>query len=126
MATTTSFNELLETKEKKIAFFQNLILVALSDGKLEKKESDFLLMIGNQLGLTTEDTRSITDNIGTLKFIIPVEGMQKTLELQTLVMMMLQDNSLANREYNVCLDYARRIGYSQDFLDDLIAQLQKK
>jgi hypothetical protein len=125
MAGSTSFNDFFNTKEKKLAFFQNLILVALSDRNLDQQEGDFLLMIGNRLGLTEGDTRPITDNISSLTFTIPEKGLQKTLELQTLVMMMLQDNQLQNREYNMCLEYAHRIGYSQDILDDLIAQLRK-
>ncbi len=125
MASTTSFNELLDTKEKKLAFFQNLIIVAISDGELDEQESDFLLMIGDRLGLTPEDTRLITDNIGSLSFVIPEERIQKTFELQTLVMMMVQDDKLEPREYNICREYAGRIGYTKELLDDLIVQLIK-
>jgi hypothetical protein len=35
---------------------------------------------------------------------------------------MLQDNQVHDREYILCLDYARRIGYSKDILDDMIKQ----
>jgi spore coat polysaccharide biosynthesis predicted glycosyltransferase SpsG len=125
MASSTSFNELLDTKEKKLAFFQNLIIVALSDNELDKQESDFLLMIGDRLGLTTEDTRQITDNLSSLSFVIPEERLQKTFELQTLVMMMVQDGKLDQKEYNLCREYAGRIGYTEELLDDLINQLDK-
>jgi spore coat polysaccharide biosynthesis predicted glycosyltransferase SpsG len=125
MASSTSFNELLDTKEKKLSFFQNLILLALSDGELDEQESDFLLMIGDQLGLSEEDTKHITDNLSSLEFVIPEERLQKTFELQTLVMMMMQDGKLAQKEYNLCREYAGRIGYTEELLDDLINQLDK-
>ncbi|WP_242928851.1 hypothetical protein [Pontibacter vulgaris] len=123
MATGTSIDALLNTKQKKLAFFQNLILAAISDGELGEQERDFMLMVGDQLGLTEEDTRPITDNIGILSFIIPEDGMQRTIELQTLVMMVVQDGIIEEKEYTMCLEYAHRIGYGKEILDDMLKQL---
>lgn len=113
----------MNTPQKKLAFFQNLILIAAADGRLEEEESNFILEIGNRLGLSPEEVAPIADNLGVLTFIIPQEGMQKTLELQTLVMMMVEDGKVHDREYALCLDYAHRIGYSKEILDDMISQL---
>ncbi|WP_187261979.1 hypothetical protein [Pontibacter beigongshangensis] len=125
MATGTSYNDLLNTRQKKLAFFQNIVLLAIADRHVDEQESDFLVTIGDQLGLTEKDTQPITDNLSVLSFIMPEDGMQKTMELQTLVLMMLQDGELEEREYNLCLEYTRRIGYSKEILDDLITQLTK-
>ncbi|WP_205500724.1 hypothetical protein [Rufibacter psychrotolerans] len=125
MATQTSFDELLNTKQKKLAFFQNLILVAIADKYVDEQESDFLVNIGRRLNLTEEDTTPIANNLPLLSFIIPEEGLQKTMELQTLVLMVLQDGRIDDKEYNLCLEYARRIGYSKDTLDEFIAELSK-
>lgn len=126
MTNNISFNELFDTKEKKLAFFQNLILVAVADRNVDVKESDFLLAVGNQLNLSQEDTRIMTDNLSSLSFIIPEDGRQKTIELQAMVMMLLQDGEIEEREYALCLEYARRIGYSKEILDDFVTQLGKK
>ena len=48
--------------------------------------------------------------------------MQKTLELQTLVMMMLEDGRIHDREYALCLQYTDRVGYPKAMLDDMIGQ----
>ena len=125
MATSTQIDSLLNTKQKKLSFFQNLILVATADRYVDDSESDFLVMIGDQLGLTEQDTSPIAENLSNLSFIVPEEGLQKTMELQTLVLMVLQDGKVEEREYQLCLDYTRRIGYSKDMLDDLIAELTK-
>ncbi len=124
MATSIPFGNLLNTKQKKLAFFQNMLLVAVADNYLDESESNFLLSIGEQLNLTEQDTIPITDNLSVLSFIIPEDGMQKTLELQTLVMMLLQDGEVEEREYNLCLEYTRKIGYSKEILDELIANLR--
>lgn len=126
MATTPVLENFLDTKEKKLAFFQNLVLVAIADNYIDEMESDFLLTIGDQLNLTEEDTLPITDNLSSLAFIIPEDGLHKSLELQTLVMMVLQDGEVEEREYDLCLEYTRQIGFTQEILDKLIAQLGDK
>jgi hypothetical protein len=122
MRNIQSIDEVLNTPQKKLNFFQNLVLVAVADNVLEDGESDLLLFIGDQLGLTTEDVMPIADNLGVLSFVIPEEGLQKTLELQTLVQMMMQDGEIHDREYTLCLEYASRIGYGKAILDDMIQQ----
>ena len=123
MAEARSLEDVLNTTQKKLAFFQNLILVAAADGELSQEEGEFLLQIGNRLGLKPEEVMPIADNLGVLSFIVPAEGIQRTLELQTLVQMMLQDGQLDAREYGLCQEYAMRIGYSKSILDDMVSQL---
>ncbi len=117
-----TLEHVLDTQEKKLAFYQNLILLAAADGKLDGKESNFLLTIGNKLGISAEEGIRIAENLNQLTFVIPQEGLQKTLELQTLVLMMAEDGQIHDREYALCQRYARRIGYSQELLDELIKQ----
>jgi uncharacterized tellurite resistance protein B-like protein len=120
-----SIDQVLDTPQKKLAFFQNLILVAAADGRLDGDESQFLLTMGNKLGLRPEDVMPIADNLNVLSFVIPEEGIQKTFELQTLVLMMLEDGQMHDREYQLCQEYARRIGYSKEILDDMVKQLSE-
>ncbi len=122
MLETNSLDKVLDTKQKKLAFYQNLILIAAADGRLDSNESDFILLIGNKLGLRSEEVMPIADNLNVLKFIIPESGLQKTLELQSLVQLMLQDGQIHDKEYLLCLEYAHRIGYTKEILDEMITQ----
>jgi len=123
MQHTHSLDEVLNTPQKKLAFFQNIILLAAADGQLSSEEGDFLLQLGNKLGLKPEEVMPIADNLSILSFVVPTEGLQRTLELQTLVQMMLQDGNIDAREYGLCLEYANRIGYGKAILDDMVSQL---
>lgn len=123
MQKTHAMEAVLDTQQKKLAFFQNLLLLAAADGQLDNAESQFLLQIGNRLGLSSEEVQPIADNLGVLSFIVPADGLQRTLELQTLVQMMLQDGQIDAREYGLCMEYANRIGYSKEILDDMVSQL---
>lgn len=117
-----SFAQILNTQEKKLAFFQNIVLVAIADRYVDKLESDFLVAVGDQLQLTEKDTLHIAENLPNLKFIIPQDGLQKSLELEMLVKMVLQDGVVEKREYDLCLEYTRQIGFTKEKLDTLIAQ----
>ncbi|OON65872.1 TerB family tellurite resistance protein [Hymenobacter sp. CRA2] len=121
--TAHPLDKLLDTQQKKLAFFQNLILVAAADGRLDKDEGDFLVQIGQRLGLSYDDVRPIADNLSVLSFVVAADGLQRTLELQTLVQMMLQDGQIDPREYGLCLEYANRVGYNKQILDDMVTQL---
>jgi uncharacterized tellurite resistance protein B-like protein len=123
MQETHSLEDVLNTPQKKLAFFQNVVLVAAADGQISPEESDFLLQLGNKLGLKTEEVMPIADNLGVLSFIVPAEGLQRTLELQTLVQMMLEDGQIDAREYGLCMEYASRVGYGKAILDDMVTQL---
>ncbi|GAA4363186.1 hypothetical protein GCM10023185_31700 [Hymenobacter saemangeumensis] len=123
MSEARSIETVLNTQQKKLAFFQNLILIAAADGQLSNDEGDFLLEIGNKLGLKSEEVQPIADNLGVLSFIVPADGLQRTMELQTLVQMMLQDGHIDAREYGLCMEYANRIGFSKSILDDMVSQL---
>jgi uncharacterized tellurite resistance protein B-like protein len=119
---TTSFAQILNTPEKKLAFFQNIVLVAIADRYVDKLESDFLVAVGDQLQLTEKDTLPIAENLSNLKFIIPQDGLQRSLELEMLVKMVLQDGIVEKREYDLCLEYTRQIGFTKETLDELIAK----
>ena len=99
------------------------MLLAAADGQVSPAESDFLLQIGNKLGLSPDEVMPVADNLGVLRFVVPAEGLQRTLKLQTLVQMMLQDGRIDAREYGLCQEYANRIGYSKAILNDMVSQL---
>ncbi|MDQ3392975.1 MAG: hypothetical protein M3512_02485 [Bacteroidota bacterium] len=121
-----SIDEVLNTRQKKISFFQNLVKIVTADNIVDGDESDFLVEIGDKLGLSADDVMPIADNLNVLSFIIPEDGLQKTLELQTLVQMMLRDGSIDSREYALCREYSDRIGYSKELLDNMVSQLLGK
>jgi uncharacterized tellurite resistance protein B-like protein len=116
---------ILNTKEKKLAFFQNIVLIAIADRYVDKMESDFLVEIGNQLRLSEADTLPIAENLQALKFIIPQESLQKTLELEMLVKMVLQDGIVEQREYDLCLEFARQLGADKEKLDEIISDQKR-
>ena len=123
---TRSTRSLLDTRQKRLYFFQNLLLVATADKYLDEQEGDFLVEIGNELGLSPDDVAPLIENFSLLTFVIPETGIERTFELQTLVQLMMEDGRIDEREYALCLEYATRIGYGRAILDDLIHKFSQQ
>lgn len=118
---------IIESMEKRLSFFQNLLLVAVADGYLDREESDFLVQVGEQIGLTPEDVAPLVDKpVSDLTFTIPETDQDKLFELQTMVMMMVEDGDIHDQEYEICAHYAERIGLNKVVLDDFVQKLSAK
>lgn len=113
-------------KQKNINFFQNLLLVAISDRYLDTAEADFLVQIGDQLGLSEADVAFLSENPSQLTFVIPATVADRTRELKALIDMMLQDGEIHPKEYDLCAEYAERVGFDKKVLDDLISEQQAR
>jgi uncharacterized tellurite resistance protein B-like protein len=115
---------IIESKDKRINFFQNLLIMAVADGYLDEEEEDFLVQIGDQLGLSMDDVTPLAEKgVKSLSFTIPENDQDKLFELQTMVMMMVEDGEVHDREYNLCAQYADRIGLNRVVLDDFVQKL---
>lgn len=116
----------MSQKEKSLAHFQNLYLLAMADEKLEIEEKIFLTEITRKLGLSLEDVSPIIDNYKNLDMIIPDTNEQRLFQLKDLVRMMLIDAQIHDDEYTICLRFAEKYGFSQGTLEGLIDQVLKE
>ncbi len=119
----TSANTVSTEKQQSINFFQNLLLVAIADRYLDTAESDFLVQVGDQMGLSEEDVIHLSENPSELEFVIPKTAADRVNQLRALVRMMLQDGEIEKQEYDLCLQYADRVGFDKQVLDDLIQDM---
>jgi uncharacterized tellurite resistance protein B-like protein len=118
---------LIESKEKRVNFFQNLLLMAVADGYLDRQESNFLVQIGQQIGLSSEDVAHLASkDINEFTFTVPETDQDKLFELQTMVMMMVEDGEIHDQEYEMCQAYAERIGLNKVVLEDFVQKLSAK
>lgn len=115
---------IIESKQKRLDFFQNLLLMSVADGYLDQEEGDFLVQIGQQLDLTAEDVAPLAEkDVQDLAFSVPESDQDKLFELQTMVMMMVEDGEIDDREYKLCADYCDRIGLNHLVLEDFVQKL---
>lgn len=106
--------------------FQNVCVVAFSDGKLDKDELIFLEELANSMGLTDEEIQPLLERGPELDFIIPDSEQDRYMELRMVVLMMLADGNMRISEYKACKRLATLMEIEHDYLDEVIEVYQTK
>ncbi|EAY31705.1 tellurite resistance TerB family protein [Microscilla marina] len=107
-------------KERAKKYFQNLFLVAIADGKLATEERELLVGVAIRMGLSIRDSATIMRNITQDEFHIPDTEEQQMLHLSDIVKVMMIDKEIHEKEYELCLGYAIKIGQSEAMLQEII------
>lgn len=113
---------MLSNKQKQ-SYFQNLFLVANADGHYADEEKLFLAEVARKLGLEPIETERITNNPQKLDFIIPQTDEEKLKQLEDIIVLMMADRKIHKREHELCLLFARKIGYSSQKLDLIVKKV---
>jgi uncharacterized tellurite resistance protein B-like protein len=111
---------------KHLATFQNLCVIAFADGKVHDREKQLLNEAAASMGLSQADINPLLQKAGELDFVIPDSEGERYLELRMVVLMMVHDGKLDQKEYQGCLDFANRMGIDQKYLDEVVEFYQTK
>ncbi|MEM7369212.1 MAG: hypothetical protein AAF587_11480 [Bacteroidota bacterium] len=106
--------------------FQNLCVIAFSDGELDKEEIFFLEELADSMGLAEKDIQPLLANGPTLEFVIPETEQDRYMELRMVVLMMLADGKMRISEYKACKRLASLMGIEDLYLDEVIDVYQNK
>ena len=108
-------------KDVKIELFRNLVAVAFADGHMEDSEKEFLEERADELGLPAEDVASIMKDVHNLEFKVPEDLDEREEQLSDVVFMSMVDGDIEQKEYDLCLNIAERLGLGKQDLDEVIA-----
>lgn len=117
--------ENLNVRKIKVQHFKNLVAVAYSDGYYDEIERDFLAEKAVQYGLTTEIVSSILSNAEDLQFIVPENTIDSEEQLSDVVYMAIIDGVLRNKEYELCIGIAERLGFDKAHVDKAIEKAKR-
>ncbi len=108
-------------RDVKLEHFQNLVSVAFADGHFEEAEKEFLEERAEELGLPADKVADIIDKALTLEFIVPDDLEDREEQLADVVFMSMVDGDIEQKEYDLCLNIAERLGLKKADLDEVIA-----
>ncbi|NJO02684.1 MAG: hypothetical protein HC880_14250 [Bacteroidia bacterium] len=111
--------------ERALNYFQNLYLTAVADRKLTKEETSFLVEVAQQMGIKPREAAEVMMNCRDQGFIIPETEEEKIVQLEDIIIMMMVDNKIHEKEYQLCLHYAQAIGHNKQTLDRIILKVIK-
>ncbi len=113
------------SKEVKLEHFKNLVAVAYADGYLDEDEEDFLYDKADEIGLPYDEVEAIIKQADKLQFMVPMNMQDREDQLADIVYMSMIDGELHDKEYELCLSIAHKLGFQQKDLDEAI-DLTKK
>ena len=107
-----------------VGIFQNLYLIAAADGNIEEAEQQFLLDVAHKLGLTQWDIDAVIKAYPNLDFVIPEEKEEGWYSLKNLVYMMIVDGEIEATEYQLCVEFAQRIGEGPQAIEKILHEYE--
>ncbi|MBC8110748.1 MAG: hypothetical protein H7Y04_06790, partial [Verrucomicrobia bacterium] len=114
-----------QEKQKRMALFQNMALVAVSDNHLAEEEKILLYDIAEKYGLEYggEEEIQIMLSLNQRDLIIPETDEEKYEQFLLAVSMMAADGELFENEYKICIRFAEKLGLSQQDVDAVLNNL---
>lgn len=123
--TSSSENQSLDRHQKVLNYFQNLYLIAAVDKQLAKEETSFLVEVAQQMGITPREAAEIMMTRNERMLVVPESEEERLIQLEDIIVMMMVDKKIHEKEYQLCLAYTRAIGKDRVTLDRLILKIIK-
>jgi uncharacterized tellurite resistance protein B-like protein len=105
---------------KALAYFQNLYIVAAADQQLSREEANFLVEVAQIMGISAEQSTRIMTQRDSLEFVIPETDEERNTQLEDIITMMIIDRKIHEKEYNLCLKFAEKIGYDRKAFEEVM------
>lgn len=126
-----SFIDLFKSHEsrEKLSHLKNLVAVAFADGKLEDNEMAALAAVMARDGLTPSDLERCIKKPKGIKFLPPETLGQRVVYLKDMVLLMMCDGDIDDREFALCKATAIALGFKHEVIDamimDIIADIKR-
>ena len=115
-------NELFESRDKKkrLSHMRNLFAIACADGSLDESEKKLLSHIGANHGLTTQELTKIINRPDSIDFTIPETKGERIEQLFDMVLIMMANGDLHEKEMSLCRVFAIKLGYDPTIIDKIV------
>lgn len=126
-----SFIDLFKSREsrEKLSHLKNLVAVAFADGKLEDNEMAALATVMARDGLTPSDLERCIKKPQGIKFLPPETPGQRVVYLKDMVLLMMCDGNIDDKELALCKATAIALGFKHEVIDamimDIIADIKR-
>ena len=119
--------ELFESSEKKqkLTHLKAVCALAIADGEVHEKESQYLLTTVKKLGLEKKDLDRLIKRPNSISFRFPTKIEDKLLLLNDLIQIMLIDNHIDDIEVELCEVISKSLGINVPIRDLLKKMAQE-
>lgn len=120
--------ELLESRDRKksLSHMRNLVAIAAADGSLDDDEIDLITNLCTKVGLTNEDIKRIFERPDSIPFIIPDSYNERLEQFYDLVLVMMINGDIHEKEFALCEVFASKLdlGYNFQTVNQIVDDLR--
>lgn len=112
--------ELFESGEKHAdkGYFNNLVMLARVDGKVDTAELNLLTRIATRLGLTPEQVKEIIEHSDQYPMVPPVSREERYERFIQFVKMIFADGEIDPSEERLVSKYGTALGFTDDRINE--------
>lgn len=119
-----NFNNKHSNQDTKKQYFKLLVSVAYQDGFLDKSEIVWLCKIGENLGLGINAIKDLINSYKSYEIIsLPQGSKEKFEQLYDVICIVLADDYLSESEIEFCIKLAKKLGFKQEIVGQLVRQI---
>ena len=111
---------------EKLSHLKALVALSLADGKLEKAELAAIAAVCQREGLTDADLKKCIENPQSIDFVAPSDNATKIKYLKDMVLLMMCDGNIDEKEFVVCKVTAEVLGFRHEVIDAMILDIIKE
>lgn len=102
---------------------KTLLALAYADGKLEKNEITAIASFAAREDVDVEEVQKMLDGKDKVKFIPPKSEDDKIQYLHDLVLLMIADGNISEKEYALCKAVADQFGYREEAIEIILKRI---
>ena len=111
-------------KKENLSQLVSLIALAKLDGQFDQEEFDLIVTIAAKKGISPKDFTNALLNVQDVKFKFPKDEKTKFIFMGELILIMLADGKIDDKELIFCHKFGHALGYDNNFIRELIIDIQ--
>lgn len=112
-----------QKEKERLSHVKTLLALAFADGKLEKNEITAIAAFAARENVDVEEVQKMLDGKDNVNFIPPQTEEDKIQYLHDLVLLMIADGNINEKEYALCKAVADQFGYREEAIDILLKKI---
>lgn len=107
-------------EKERLSHVKTMLALALADGKLEENEIAAIATVASRENVDVKEVEKMLEGKDNVTFTIPKSDEEKAQQIKDLVVLMMIDGTINEKELALCRAVAENYGYRPEVVDALV------
>ena len=107
-------------EKERLSHVKTMLALALADGKLEENEIAAIATVASSENVDVKEVEKMLEGKDNVTFTIPKSDEEKAQQIKDLVVLMMIDGTINEKELALCRAVAENYGYRPEVVDALV------